>query len=188
MCTMSTKSRTRNDTTADSSSTCPRLMNKHKAKHPVVCLICDESIVDATSHTSGHAAFSAKGFVKNGSTPTVPTYQKWLSTLLLNSKTLSFGLNVVWIHKAESCCNLKQPLLNEELAAVKSQMSNSQQSPSTTTPPSSSTNPNQADSEAASEVSMTYLFTINTLNNTYPQVPYHNVPGKHPWPLAAQAP
>ena len=62
--TMSTKGRTRSDTAADNSSTGPRPTNKRKAKQPVVCPICDESIVDATSHTSGQAAIFCEGLCK----------------------------------------------------------------------------------------------------------------------------
>ena len=70
--------------------------------------------------------------------------------------------------------------LNEELTAVKNQLSNSQPSPSTTTPLSSSTTSNQADSKAASEVPRDIpLQTQHTQQQgTYPQVQYSRQPDK----------
>ena len=61
---MASKSRAKSDTTADNSSKGRKSANRHKAKQSVVCPICDENIVDATSYTSGQDAIFCDGLCK----------------------------------------------------------------------------------------------------------------------------
>ena len=105
---MASKSRAKSDTTADNSSTGRKSAKRHKAKQPLICLICDENIIDATV---AKPPFSVMGSARNGSIAIVPGYQKQPSLLPLNARTLSSTRNIVWLHKVENCCHSKQPLL-----------------------------------------------------------------------------
>ena len=179
---MSTKGRTRSDTAADNSSTGPRPTNKRKAKQPVVCPICDESIVDATSHTSGQAAIFCEGLCKEWLHRQCAGLSKAAFDFASQSQDPFFCPQCRLDIQSRELSTLKAAIatLNEELTAVKNQLSNSQPSPSTTTPSSSFTTSNQADSKAASEIPRDIPLQPQHIQQqgTYPQVQYSRQPDK----------
>ena len=120
----------------------------------MVCPICDESIVDASSHTSGQAAIFIEGLRKEWLHRQCAGLSKTAFDLASQSQDSFFCRYCRLDTQSRELLTLNAAIatLNEELTAVKNQMSNSQQSPSNTTSPSSSATSNQVDSKAAPEL------------------------------------
>lgn len=174
-------SKSRAKTTADNSSTGRKSAKRHKTKQPVVCLICDENIVDATSHTSGQATIFCDGLCKEWLHCQCARLSKAAFTAASQSQDAFFCPQCHLATQSRELLSLKATIatLNEELLAVKNKLSNSL-SPSTTALPSSSTTFNQSNYEAAPEVpsNIPLQFQYTWQQGTHSQVQYSCQPDK----------
>ena len=84
----------------------------------MVCPICDESIVDATSHTSGQAAIFCEGLCKEWLHRQCAGLSKTAFDLASQSQDPFFCLHSCLDTQRRELLTLKAATLNEELTAV----------------------------------------------------------------------